>query len=183
MALRIIGHCDLKKINNALQALEKLCRVYLLRSDKKRIFGDYGKRIMYTCAGVHVSRNSPDVFDYAPYMAQLPKHHLDALMWIMHRAEMYFEKISDHQVVSHIHHAKKALNYKTMCFEHESQTSFSKYYGSIAFGCNIFLRCHTDQDFTMSIVQVFVKGQEKYQIDDDVVAYFCFPMFGVYLPL
>jgi hypothetical protein len=35
----------------------------------------------------------------------------------------------------------------------------------------------------MSIVQVFVKGKETFQIDDNVVVYFCFPTLGVAVPL
>ena len=40
-----------------------------------------------------------------------------------------------------------------------------------------------DADFTMSITQVFLKGQLEYHLNDDVVAYFCFPTLGVAVPL
>jgi hypothetical protein len=36
-----------------------------------------------------------------------------------------------------------------------------------------------DADFTMSITQVFLKGRSEYHLNDDVVAYFCFPTLGV----
>jgi hypothetical protein len=58
-----------------------------------------------------------------------------------------------------------------------STRSSCKYYSGLAFGCNVFLRCHTDEDFTTSIVQVFVNGKETY------VVYFCFPTLGVAVPL
>ena len=58
-----------------------------------------------------------------------------------------------------------------------------KYYGGLAFGCNVFLRCHTDNDYTMSMVQIHLKGKVKYNIEDDVVVYFCFPTLGVAVPL
>jgi hypothetical protein len=61
--------------------------------------------------------------------------------------------------------------------------SGSKYYGGIAYGCNVFLPFHTNADFTMSISQVFLKGRNRYKIDDEVVVYFCFPTLGVAVPL
>ena len=56
-------------------------------------------------------------------------------------------------------------------------------FGGIAFGTNVFLRCHTDADFTMSISQVFLKGKDAYNLEDDVICYFCFPTLGVAVPL
>ena len=53
----------------------------------------------------------------------------------------------------------------------------------MAFGCNVFLPCHTDQDFTMSIIQAFLRGVDKYDVDDSIVVYFCFPTLGVAIPL
>jgi hypothetical protein len=32
----------------------------------------------------------------------------------------------------------------------------------LAFGCNVFLRCHTNEDFTMSMAQVHLKGMDQY---------------------
>jgi hypothetical protein len=55
----------------------------------------------------------------------------------------------------------------------------SKYYCDIAFGTNVFLCCHTDADFTMSISQVFLKGKSEYLLNEDVVVYFSFPTLGV----
>ncbi len=53
----------------------------------------------------------------------------------------------------------------------------------IAFGTNVFLHCHTDDDFTMSIIQVFLKGKRQYLFNNEVVVYFCFPTIGVAAPL
>jgi hypothetical protein len=61
--------------------------------------------------------------------------------------------------------------------------SSSKYYGGLAYGCNVFLCCHANADFTMSISQVFLKGRNRYEIVDEVVVYFCFPTLGVAIPL
>ena len=96
-------------------------------------------------------------------------------MWMMRRAELCFEQIANHQVISHVYHARSLVPFKTM--------SGSKYYGEMAFGCNVFFWCHTDSDFTMSISQVFIKGRNSYEVDDEVVVYFCFPTLGVAVPL
>ena len=78
--------------------------------------------------------------------------------------------------------AKNTVPFKTMSLSNSTKSS-CKYYGGLAFGCNVFLWCHTDKDFTMSIVQVFVNGKETYHIDNSVVVYFCFPTLGVAVPL
>ncbi len=36
---------------------------------------------------------------------------------------------------------------------------FVHFFGGIAFGMNVFLCCHTDANFTMSILQVLLKGR------------------------
>ncbi len=82
MLLSIIGNCGLRKIYNALEACKKLRKISLVQSDK-RVFGDYGKPVQYTCAGVQVSRNSCDVFDFVPNMDKLITCHWEALIWIM----------------------------------------------------------------------------------------------------
>ncbi len=90
------------------------------------------------------------------------------------RAKACAIMIADHQVVSHIRHARMVVPFKTM--------SGSKYYGGIAYGCSVIRRCHTDADFTMSISEVFLKGRNRYKIDDEVVVYFSFPTLGVVEP-
>ena len=103
----------------------------------------------------------------------------------MKRAEISFCSFADHCcVLSHLHHAKKLVPFKTFSTTvDKSSTLSSDFFGGIAFGTNVFLCCHTDADFTMSISQVFLKGWPKYQINDHVIAYFCFPTLGVAVPL
>ena len=60
-SLHILGKCGMTHIMNALLACETLKKKSLLRSNGKNFFGDYGKDIMYTCAGVQVSWNSRQV--------------------------------------------------------------------------------------------------------------------------
>lgn len=180
-SLAIISACGLVKVYNALQACENL-RSPLCRSNKKRVFTDFGKPPCYACVGPQVSRNSLKVHDHPSFMDKLPMHHWESLLWLMRRAEEAFKTIADHQVISHIHFAKNAVPFKTFVMNRENSNS-AKFFGGIAFGTNVFLRCHTDQDFTMSMSQVFVKGKPHYHLDDDVIVYFCFPTLGVAVPL
>jgi hypothetical protein len=158
-------------------------KVSLICSEKKRIFADHGKQVMHACVGPQTSRNSMNVLYYALLLEKLPKHHWDSLVWPMQCAEMCFEMIADHQVISHLHHAKKVVPFKTMSDTSNSFYSFSKYYGSIAIGTNVFLHCHTNADFTMIVCQVFLKWKSEYHLNDNVVIYFCFPTLGVAVPL
>ncbi len=73
--------------------------------------------------------------------------------------------------------------FKTFASTIAADPSSPKYFGGIAFGTNVFLCCHTNSDFTLSVSQVFVKGKAEYHLQDDVIVYFCFPTLGVAVPL
>ena len=182
-SLELYCHISMTEIMCALEECEKLKKTSVKRSDKKRIFGDYGQPVMYTCVGVQVSRNSPEVLTCNAFMENLPERHWSALTKLMRHAEHCYESISDTQVISHMFHARQVVPFKTMTMPFSSHASMLKYYGAFAFGRNVFLRCHTDADFTMSMVQIHLKGKEEYGVDDAVVAYFCFPTLGVAVPL
>ncbi len=99
-------------------------------------------------------------------------------------AETSFRSLADHCVISHLHYAKKLVPFKPFTSTVDKSSTFSSdFFGGIAFGTNVFLRCHTDADFTMSISQVFLKERHEYHINNDVIAYFCFPTLGVAVPL
>jgi hypothetical protein len=104
-------------------------------------------------------------------------------MKLMQHAEHCYEFIADTEVISHMFHAKQVVPFKTISMPSSSHTSSLKYYGALAFGCNVFLRCHTDSDFTMSRVHIHLKGKDKYKVDHDIVVYFCFPTLGVAVSL
>jgi hypothetical protein len=180
-SLQIISHCGLVKIYKALHACENLCSP-LCRSNKKCVFTDFGKTPRYACVGPQVSRNSQKVHNYPSFMQKLPSHHWESLLWLMGHAEESFKTTTDHQVISHIHHVKKAVPFKTFTTSN-TQSNSSKFFGEIAFGTNVFLRCYTNQDFTMSLSQFLVKGKANYHLNDDVIVYFCFPTLGIAVPL
>ena len=70
-----IGQISMKDIVCALEECKKLKKTSVMRSDNKRIFGDFGMSIIYICAGVQVSRNSPEVLNWNAFMEKLPKCH------------------------------------------------------------------------------------------------------------
>ena len=185
MSLSIINQCDINKITKSLVACENLRSTALSRGDAKRVFTDYGKRVSYACVGPQVSRNSNRVLSHPPYMDSLPDAHWRSLVWMMKSAERSFRSIANHAVLSHVHHAKRVVPFKTFSspIDDTSGKFNAEFFGGIAFGTNVFLRCHTDADFTFSIIQVLLKGKSQYLLDDDVVVYFCFPTIGIAVPL
>jgi hypothetical protein len=58
----------------------------------------------------------------------------------------------------------------------------ARYYNAVGFGINVFLRCHIDKDFTMSIVQVHL-DEKMYQNNDQIVCFFAFPQIGIAVTL
>jgi hypothetical protein len=184
VSLDIISRVGLPAIYDALHHCEKLRRVALSRSDGKRVFTDYGKQVTYACVGPQPSRISNTVLDNPPFVDALPQPQWEKLVWLMKRAEISFRSFADHCVISHLHHAKKLVPFKTLSSTVDKTSALSsEFFAGIAFGTNVFLQCHTDADFTMSITQVFLKGRPKYQLNDHGIAYFCFPTLGVAVPL
>ena len=53
-SLSILSHTGHQAIIKALNTFEKFKRTLLVRSDCTHIFGDFGTKVMHTCAGVQV---------------------------------------------------------------------------------------------------------------------------------
>ncbi len=77
LSLKIILKTGHHSIIKSLQALEKHKRISLVRSDQKRIFGDYGTKVMYTWAGVQVSRRSWDGVRVCSVYGKIAKESLE----------------------------------------------------------------------------------------------------------
>ena len=137
-ALAIYGKLTVNDIVSTLEECEMLKKTSLVRGDRKRIFGDYGQPIKYTSVGVHVSRNSSEVLDCNSFLHNLPEKQWTILMKLMRKAEDCFECFADGAVISHIHHAKMVVPFKTMKSPFDSRHSLN-YYGGLAFGTNVFL--------------------------------------------
>jgi hypothetical protein len=119
-------------------------------------------------------------------MNELNRDQWKDLMKMMVWVECAFESFVDHEILGHIQAAKAVVPFKTMCppkFDMPIHICGAKYFGGMAFGPNMFLRCHMDKDFMWSVATVLVKNVDAYMVDDDIVVYFCFPTLGVVVPL
>lgn len=157
------------------------------RGRANTIFADGDQQVISQRVGVRASRNSALVLDYDEWTLQLGHTHWSRIMKLVRRAELLFESFADYKVLEHIQHARRVVPFKTM---HAPNFGTSckrippaKYFGAVAFGRNVFLHCHTDKDFTMSMAHILLEGIDGYQVDDDVVVYFCFPTLGVAVPM
>ena len=118
-------------------------------------------------------------------------NHWRNVMRMVRRAELLFESFAPDEVLHHIQSAKEVVPFMTMhappLTDHDPVSERAippaKYFGCIAFGRNVFLRCHTDDDFTLSIAHILLDGRDCYQLDDKIVVYFCFPTLGIAVPM
>lgn len=157
------------------------------RGRANTIFGDCNECVLAQRVGVRASRNSQVVVDFDDWTLAMGHTHWSRIMKMVRRAEILFESFAAPEVLEHIRHAKRIVPFKTMRAPNFGTTSKpippAKYFGAVAFGRNVFLRCHTDKDFTMSMAHILVEGQDVYQLDDDIAVYFCFPTLGVAVPM
>ena len=86
-SLDLIRNVGMSDIVAALEACEELKPTPLKRGGGKQVFGDYGKRVQYTSAGVQVSRNSCEVLKYNTYLENLPVCHRLILMKLVRRCK------------------------------------------------------------------------------------------------
>jgi hypothetical protein len=152
--------------------------------DAKHVYTDYGKHLIYACVGPQPSRNSKTVSTHPPFMDYFSDSDWRSLVWMMKSAEISFCEIAHHAVLSHLDLSKRVIPFKTFTSSRADWPSnfHAQFFSGIAFGTNVFLHCHTDANFTFSIIQVFLKGKSQYLPDDEVVVYFCFPTIGVAIP-
>jgi hypothetical protein len=112
-----------------------------------------------------------------------PSNKWDSIHKLLKRMEYAFDRFMDTDIIQHISCARSRVNFKAM--EPSTSSSYQKtarYYNSLGFGINVYLRSHIDQDFTMSIVQAHTNNRD-YQVDDKILCYFVFPRIGMAVAL
>ena len=186
-ALALLPKSGVNETYDSLSYILSTHRVSLSRGHAKTIFCDPNEHVMYKCLGVRPGRNSTGVLDCDKWAERIDGVHWCRVMEMVNRAELLFDMFAEQEVIDHLRVAKEVVPFKTMNSPHNHCKSahihHAKYFGAIAFGCNVFLRCHTDDDFTMSIAHVLLGGMTSYNLDDSVVVYFCFPTLGVAVPM
>lgn len=184
-AMKTIPDRPITDLFKAIKACETAKGSPLQRGTSKTTFGDDVTRPpKYTSVGVQPNRNKPGVTRVQPFMHRLETDQWDQIMKMMRWSEKAFEMMADHTVLHQIEAAKRAVQFETIQpSPNDPKQTSGKYYGAIAFGRNLFLRCHTDQDYAYSMIQVHLEGSDSYSLDDQVVTYFCFPTLGIAIAL
>jgi hypothetical protein len=157
------------------------------RGRANTIFGDRNERVLAQRVGVIPSMNSAQLLDNVQWQVALGHTHWSRIMKMVRRAELLFDSFAGHEVLEHIRHAKRVVPHKTLRSPDFGDTVKrippARYFSGVAFGRNVFLRCHRDKDFTMSMAHVLLEGKDGYNLDDDVIVFFCFPTLGVAVPM
>ena len=186
LALKVLPKKGMQQLYDSLQHILSMHRTSLSRGKSKTIFADPSVKVMYKCLGARVDRASMGVLDYDAWAKKLDTVHWRRVLRMVRRAELLFESFAGDEVLHHIQAAQSAVPYKTMTAPPDPSSPHpqpAKYFGAIAFGCNVFLRCHSDDDFTLSMAHILLDGKNVYNLDDDVVVYFCFPTLGIAIPM
>ncbi len=183
--INILPKKGLSGLSLAISSCEKAKGSALIRGRSKMTFGDDIQRPpKYTSMGVQPNRAKTGVSLTVPFMKKIPTEDLDWITRMMRWSESAFEQMVDHSALHHIRAASDAISFPTMCpSSSDKKQTRSKYFGAIAFGRNVHLRCHTDHDYLYSVIQIHLEGRDSYSINEKVVAYFCFPTLGIAVAL
>ncbi len=150
----------------------------LVQGSSKQVFTD-GHPAWYYCVGAQPGRAKRGVQSGLYKLKYgFPCSDWDILLDLLQQAEYAFDMFASTNIIRHIVKAKKRVPFLTMAPSPSSSSNqhSARYYNGAGFGVNVFLRCHIDNDFTMSIVQVHM--DRCYQDDDPIVCYFCLPRIG-----
>jgi hypothetical protein len=178
--IRLLRGVSLDIMNNG----QRICRAMrvtastqcqsLPRGTLNRVFTEGGNK--YCCVGAQPGRAERGVqLGLYRLKNSLPSKEWDTIHKVVKRAEHAFDKVMDTDIIQHVSCAKKCVHFRTMEPSPSSSNERSaRYYNGLGFGINVFLRCHVDRDFTMSIVQAHIDEQD-YKIDNQVICYFALP--------
>ena len=166
--------CVVRHYCSSLSYAEKVQKTSLFRSLSKRIYSDS----KYCCVGVQPSRAEPGVRQATYHKNLIPKTNWDNLVETLTNVEDIMSAFVPTDELRKVNLARELVGYKTM----SSDEKLCKIFGSIAFGRNVHVACHTDKDFAKSVVSVYL-DEDGYGYNDRIVAYFCFPRLGIAVAL
>ncbi len=143
-ALAVLPKSGVNETFDSLSYILSTHRVSLSRGHAKTIFGDPKEHIMYKkCLGVRPGRKSTGVLDCNKWAERIDGVHWRRVMEMVNRAEQLFDMFAQQEVIDHLRVAKEVVPFKTMHAPHNhcksSHIHHAKYFGAIAFGCNVFL--------------------------------------------
>ena len=175
-------HCfkhrsETKLICEALDAMELKCKASTVRGSKIVLEEDQDK---YVCTGTQPRRAAPGVEPIHYILNKVEHHHALTILKLFKRIEHLFEEWSDTRQIGIVHAAMNLIDAPT--FTIPGTASPARIFGGIAWGRNVYLSSHKDKDFTYSAITIHIKDCE-YDLDNRVVAYFCFRKLGIAVPL
>jgi hypothetical protein len=149
----------------------------LSRGASKSVFGCK----KYCCVGAKANRSSPGVTPGLFKAGGVGENEWNSVVKEVKRCEEAFYSYASTDTIRHIREARELVPWEGIHSAGDQSTE-STIYSGIAFGINVFLRAHVDDDYTYSVIQVHVDGMD-YEVDNEVVCYFCFPSLGCAVPL
>jgi len=163
----------------SLSHVERAQRKSLHRSKGKTIYSD-----SKMCnPGVQACRASTGVRESTYHSTGVPFKNWTNIVQTLCDVEKVMSSFVPTKELRRLNLARMLLKYKTMTANLNGDIVLeAKLFGSIAFALNVHLSCHTDVDFSRSVVSVYINGG-GYGLSDRVVAYFCFPRLGIAVAL
>ena len=146
------------------------------RGNSKAIYGS--KDVVFM--GVKASMNSKGCVAQSYHQKSMPPQEWDVIFNYVKNLERVFRGYIPPNVELEHRQAKNLVPFPTMANSNGSE--YTNIFPSVAIGCNAFLPCHIDDDFTMSICVVH-KLSCQYQHWYFPLVYFCFPRLGVAVAL
>ena len=156
---------------NSFSVIEKFHKHTLKRGQCRPVFGS----AKYVGAlGWHQNRAGRGLNKSYHFHSNINRRVIDCVDEYISLLEEIMLMYSHPESVSMLFNAKKLVHWPTM--------DRCRFYSSVAFGKNIYLPAHKDQDFTLSITTIH-KRSANYDEEDSVLAYFCFPKIATAIPM
>ena len=161
------------KVNDLLtsfKCIEKVQRMSAKRGNGKPVFGEakyigcYGNQTQRSTRGTKLSYHFRFISDECKTNTLNYATNLEHLV----------REFSEREAAQLVREARSICSWGTL--------GRCNIYSSFAFGRNVYLPAHEDMDFTYSIVSV-LKNADAYRLEDECIAYFCFPNQGIAVPM
>ena len=169
----VTSHC------HALDLAEKAQRGSLFRSKNKVIYSTN----KHVCPGAQACRAEPGVRDNTYHKKTMPEPDWINLVKTLCNVEKVVSSFVPTEDLRRVNMAKTVLDYKTMTATKGGNIVLESHiFNAIGYTKNVHVSCHTDVDFTQSVITCYKKGHVC-ECNDNVVAYFCFPRIGMAVAL
>ena len=160
---------------HSLDAASSVQPQTLRRGKKKTVFS----QDKYVCMGNSVLKSKPGVNQHTPHAKKMETYQWDAIVDQLSLMEKACASIVPTGELQKMNHCRSSIGHLTMSTVTGDQSL--KNTTSVGFGHNVYLECHRDDDFTYSITTVITDDPEE--LNDEILAYFCFPRLGIAVPL